>query len=76
MSTYYFIRELLLLMYLYHLRDEQNGQKRRGWMRHMFYSLELGLRGFQFILKAFIRNSIILIIAALIYHCPLLSPPQ
>ena len=26
-------------MYLYHLRDEQNGQKRRGWMRHMFYSL-------------------------------------
>ncbi|KAI9777313.1 MAG: hypothetical protein M1839_008921 [Geoglossum umbratile] len=26
-------------MYLYHLRDEQDGQKRRGWMRHMFYSL-------------------------------------
>lgn len=26
-------------MYLYHLRDEQNGQKRWGWMRHMFYSL-------------------------------------
>ncbi|KAI9775544.1 MAG: hypothetical protein M1839_001022 [Geoglossum umbratile] len=26
-------------MYLYHLRDEQGGQKRRGWMRHMFYSL-------------------------------------
>ncbi|KAH0547757.1 hypothetical protein FGG08_000014 [Glutinoglossum americanum] len=26
-------------MYLYHLRDEQDGQKRRGWMRHMLYSL-------------------------------------
>ncbi len=26
-------------MYLYHLRDEQDGQKRWGWMRHMFYSL-------------------------------------
>ena len=26
-------------MYLYHLRDELDGQRRRGWMRHMFYSL-------------------------------------
>ena len=26
-------------MYLYHLCDEQDGQKCRGWMRHMFYSL-------------------------------------
>ena len=26
-------------MYLYHLRDEQDGQKRQGWMRYMFYSL-------------------------------------
>jgi len=24
-------------MYLYHLRDEQDGQKHRGWMRDMFY---------------------------------------
>ncbi|KAI9780352.1 MAG: hypothetical protein M1839_006775 [Geoglossum umbratile] len=26
-------------MYLYHLREELDGQKRWGWMRHMFYSL-------------------------------------
>ncbi|KAI9766034.1 MAG: hypothetical protein M1839_005264 [Geoglossum umbratile] len=26
-------------MYLYHLRDEQDGRKRRGRIRHMFYSL-------------------------------------
>ena len=26
-------------LYKYHLRDEVNGQARRGWMRHMFYSL-------------------------------------
>ncbi|KAI9761349.1 MAG: hypothetical protein M1840_001973 [Geoglossum simile] len=26
-------------MYLYHLRDEQDGQKCRGWMHHMLYSL-------------------------------------
>ena len=26
-------------MYLYHLHDEQDGQKHQGWMRHMFYSL-------------------------------------
>jgi hypothetical protein len=26
-------------LYKYHLRDGQDGQVRRGWMRHMFYSL-------------------------------------
>lgn len=26
-------------MYLYHLRDEQDGQKRWRWIRYMFYSL-------------------------------------
>lgn len=26
-------------MYLYYLHDKQDGQKRQGWMRYMFYSL-------------------------------------
>ena len=26
-------------MYKYHLRDDLGGEARRGWMRHMFYSV-------------------------------------
>ncbi len=26
-------------MYKYHLRDQNDGEDRRGWMHHMFYSL-------------------------------------